>query len=396
MPTEERMVQRISDWSNGPWGILGPFKGPEAGFLFDSIGMQPYTNGMLGPYFRPEIVHTYSSNPFRPDQYRGMVQIYDNFGVVSPTAAIAAFFNASATECLMINCTTGSGSIKGIDNPSSYAVQPVLPSDTGVPGRNNFIQYANRGAVHSSVGTVDAVFPGAGDILLGGISLPAPVSFDTSGIVAHRDRYWVWGNSTSQSRMYFSNPGTPLVYNALNFFDIGAAGSKAILGAWPLFDTLLIYMEDYTWWTLRYTDDPLLGELKFIGRHLIPDYHVSVGTDGSRLYFTGRDEGIVVITPEGIDRETFGHIRSGTWGAARRAVHVRQSNIMILPRFEGISFMQVNGNWWKIPGFGMKLYDAFEYGPTEYGLFGYSDAQGSAINTNKTWHVSRVKAEMNI
>ena len=394
MPAEDRMVQQISDWSNGPWGILGPYKGPEAGFLFNSFGMQPYTNGMLGPYFRPENVHTWSSNQFRPDAYRGMIQIYDDFGIIDPTASIAVFFNSSTTS-LMVNCTTDTGSTKSLGSGApgtGYGVP--LPSDPGVGGANNYIQYANREAVYSANTRATGIFPGAGSITFPAIPDPA-VGFSANGIATHRDLYWLWGDSTNQSRLHFSAPGA-FTFTATDFIDFGPAPAKAILGAWSLFDTLIVYLEDYTWWTIRYQSDPLLGERKFIGRHLIPDYHVSVGTDGSSLYFTGRDEGIVVISPDGIDRTTFAHMRSGEWGAARRAVHVRQSDIMVLPRFEGTNFMKVNDRWWEIPSFGMKLYDAFEYGPTEIGVFGYSEDQGLDIATNKTWNVSKIRAEMGI
>lgn len=395
MPTEERMVQRISDWSNGPWGILGPYKGPEAGFLFDSIGMQPYTNGMLGPYFRPLNVHTYTGQPFQPQNYRGMIQNYNSYDSIAPTAIIGLFFNSSASLALAVNCLTNTGFTKGLPSAvTGTGYEGFLATDPGVGGRNHFIQIAAQSSILSAHETIAAINSSASPLTKAAIPDPA-VGYSASGIIAHRDRYWVWGDATLSSRFYWSNVGA-LTFNPLNFSSIGAASAKGILGLWSLFDTLLFYMEDYSWWSLRYTDDPALGELKYIGHHLIPDYHVSVGTDGSNLYFTGRDEGIVVISPEGIDRNAFAHMRSGEWGAARRGVHVRQSDIMILPRFEGISFMQVNKVWWKLPGFGMKLYDAFEYSPTEYGIFGYSDDQGTDIFTNKTWNVAKIRAEMAI
>ena len=54
MPTEQPEVVTYRDWKSGPWHSLGPDYGPNEGHNYDSVNMQVYANGALGP--RPCLV----------------------------------------------------------------------------------------------------------------------------------------------------------------------------------------------------------------------------------------------------------------------------------------------------------------------------------------------------
>lgn len=384
MPAEEVVVQRVADWSAGPWGILGPWEGPKAGHLFNSYNLVPYTNGMLGPRHVGETVHNFSTT-FRPDAYRGLAVLVESFAHTKPTSEIVYVMHASTGYLWYKMTDDTSGST--VASVTGWSVQNLVDGDNFC-GRNDYIQYGNDDILlHSGVRHAD----------IDGVPVVAfqsyPASFAPIGCISFRDRYWAYGGTVNSNRIHWSTPGLLSGFAAIDYFDIGAAAERGIKGVWPLFDTLIIAMEDYTWWSYRFDSDPALGELKYLGMHMVPEYFVSVLNDGKSLSFTGRNEGIVQINPDGIDVSTYSHMQTPSWSFARRAVYCRQSNIGFLIGSNGAQFAKYGKNWFELSGVGSTCRDAFEFSQTDVGFL-TSDSAVDTVAT--TFNIIRIRSEMSL
>ena len=79
MPAEQPEVVTYNAWRNGPWHSLGPEKGPQEGHNYDSVNMQVYKNGSLGP--RPCLKEITASNwdVANPAEFTGAILAHENY-----------------------------------------------------------------------------------------------------------------------------------------------------------------------------------------------------------------------------------------------------------------------------------------------------------------------------
>lgn len=377
MPAEDLLVQRISDWSNGPWHKLGPIKGPSRGFMYDCNNMHLYDNGLLG--VRPALKWI-ASTSFSRAALDGFAHIKDNFDWSPAGDSFLVIFTGSTT-CTRINTRTGAVSSVTIGTAAAFDTPPLNPADTLAFGSQGIITCEQHG---------DDNFILAGDSHISGISgVPAataftfPPSWAPHTTIQFRDRFWTYGDVSNPNRIHFSVPGA-FTWNTLDFFDVGPTADKRILGIWSLYDSLIIAMVDHTWFSYTFTTDPLLGEIRYIGIHPLPDYAVSIANTGEALYFATKYDGIATITPQGINTSENEHIGSGNgWFLIDgRALVARNKDGIFIPQrgttfFNGIE--RTNGRWFlsdystasQLPQ------DAFDLNSEKYGFCLMVDTLGT-------------------
>lgn len=377
MPAEDLLVQRISDWSNGPWHQLGPIKGPLKGYMYDCVNMHLYDNGLLG--VRPALKWIASSN-FSRMALDGFAHIKNNFDWSPDGDGFLVVFTGSTT-CTRINTRTGAVTTVTIGTAAAFDMPPQNPADNLPFGSSGIITCEQHG---------DDDFILAGDSHISGISgVPSATAFTfPPGWAPHttiqfRDRYWSYGDVSNANRIHFSDPGA-FTWDTLNFFDVGPASTKAIVGIFPLYDSLIIAMKDHTWFSYTFTTDPLLGEIRYIGIHPLPDYAVSVANTGEALYFLTKYDGVAMITPSGIDTQTESHIGSGSawFYVDGRALVARNTDGILIPQRASGSWStmeRTNGRWFQSDYLTLSQIpqDAFDLNSEKYGFCLMVDTAGT-------------------
>ena len=143
-------------------------------------------------------------------------------------------------------------------------------------------------------------------------------------------------------------------------------------------------MEDYTWWTYRFSSDPLLGELKYIGNHPATHHQKTVAQTGGSVYFFDPIHGIIVITPEGFDVDSFSHHALPTLTNLNRlpGCFHRGTGQSYLGYSTTYLWVMIDNAWYSISGPAASLLDVFEFSATKLGVFGH--AVGAASGSSQT------------
>ena len=339
MPTEQPEVVTYRDWKAGPWHSLGPDYGPDEGHNYDSVNMQVYANGSLGP--RPCLVsicnaidlwagaqqHFKGAFWYQVDDYAGqpLSVVADSdarFQNVEGAGTQYAFdHSAGANATITVDLSTFRVPLK----PSRYYTHggggawDASPEDIISP-----MPYQRLGDKNVIVGG-DGYFTNLDDTgsdAYQAITASAdgtitdneyPQNWDPTCLFSWRDRYWSWGDYDSGSnhngnRIHYSAVGAIQTWGVNDYIDIGADTDLPIVGVWPVFDNLLICMADSRWYRYTFTDAPGFGEIRYIGTKIVPDFMVTAATTGSAIIYTTRQSGIIVATKDSIDDQTFKYI----------------------------------------------------------------------------------------
>ena len=307
MPADNIDVRTFNNWSGGPWHDLGPDVGPNRNHNYDSLNLQVYSNGNLGVRPKLKAVHSGSIITSEPNLV-GALCFGENYGQsIDDGARWLWIFEDTDTSPYRLDVLTGTLTNKTVSTMSSVDSQDVPDRYTTGTAANigtwSGFQYDNDSAVIGA----DAVLT---DVDTGGATaITHPASWNPHTIVKHRDRYWSWGDSTVQNRIYYSVVGDVTDWTNAEFITIGADAALPIIGVWPLYDSLLIATKDMRWYSFRFTDDPQYGEIRYVGSKNTPDFSVQVAETGDSLVFLSFRNGITVVTPERLDDKSLDYVK---------------------------------------------------------------------------------------
>ena len=338
MPAESSDIVTFKDWKAGPWHSYGPDYGPEQGHNYDSCNMQVYSNGSLGP--RPCLtdIGMNGDNLFNSakqhfagcfwyqatDYAKGPLSFSSDavgkFVIIEKGSGNRYYWDETAHSAGNIGSLDHSA-FRCFEKPARYSevawgtssqilissipIQRIGDKNVIVGGDGYFKDLHDTGAYGYQAITASA------DATLSANEYPE--LWDPMGLITWRDRYWSFGDYDSGTnhngnRIYYSAVGDSTTWTALGFIAVGADADLPIVGVWPTFDSLLIAMADSRWYRYSFTDDPDLGEIRYIGTKIIPDFMVSAASEGSTCIFTTRQSGVVVANKDKIDDKTFKYI----------------------------------------------------------------------------------------
>ena len=334
MPTEQPEVVTYRDWKSGPWHSLGPDYGPNEGHNYDSVNMQVYANGSLGP--RPCLVSICNGIDLwaggDDSKFKGCFWYQvDDFagGPLSVLADSDARFQMVEGESNQYAFDHSAGANTYISANLASFRTPLKPARYLVAGHADSPESMISSMPYQRLGDKDVIVGGDGYFTdlddTGSDAYQAitagtaetnyhyPANWDPAALFSWRDRFWSWGDYDSGSnhagnRIHYSKVGDIKQWTAAGYIDIGADQDLPIVGVWPVFDNLLIAMADSRWYKYTFTDAPEYGELRYIGTKIIPDFAVTAATTGSAVIYVTRQSGIVVATKDNIDDQTFKYV----------------------------------------------------------------------------------------
>ena len=334
MPTEQPEVVTYRDWKSGPWHSLGPDYGPNEGHNYDSVNMQVYANGSLGP--RPCLVSICNSIDLwqgaDDSKFKGCFWYQvDDFagGPLSVLADSDARFQMVEGESNQYAFDHSAGANTYISANLASFRTPLKPARYLVAGHADSPESMISSMPYQRLGDKNVIVGGDGyftdlddtgsdayqDITAGtaGSTNEYPANWDPAALFSWRDRFWSWGDYDSGSnhngnRIHYSGVGTPSTWQANDYIDVGADPNLPIVGAWQVFDSLLIAMADSRWYKYTFTDSPDFGEIRYVGTKIIPDFFVTAATTGQAIVYATRQTGIVVATKDKIDDQAFKYI----------------------------------------------------------------------------------------
>ena len=334
MPTEQPEVVTYRDWKSGPWHSLGPDYGPNEGHNYDSVNMQVYANGSLGP--RPCLVSICNSIDlwqgaddskfkgcfwYQVDDFAGgplsvLADSDARFQMVEGESNQYAFdHSAAANTYISVDLATFRTPLK----PARYLVAGHADSPESMISSMPYQRLGDKNVIVGGDGYFtdldDTGSDAYQDITAGtaGSTNEYPANWDPAALFSWRDRFWSWGDYDSGSnhngnRIHYSGVGTPSTWQANDYIDVGADPNLPIVGAWQVFDSLLIAMADSRWYKYTFTDSPDFGEIRYVGTKIIPDFFVTAATTGQAIVYATRQTGIVVATKDKIDDQAFKYI----------------------------------------------------------------------------------------
>ena len=334
MPTEQPDVVTYRDWQAGPWHSLGPDYGPDQGHNYDCVNMQVYANGSLGP--RPCLVSICNSIDLwqgaDDSKFKGCFWYQvDDFagGPLSVLADSDARFQMVEGESNQYAFDHSAGANTYISANLASFRTPLKPARYLVAGHADSPESMISSMPYQRLGDKNVIVGGDGyftdlddtgsdayqDITAGtaGSTNEYPANWDPAALFSWRDRFWSWGDYDSGSnhngnRIHYSGVGTPSTWQANDYIDVGADPNLPIVGAWQVFDSLLIAMADSRWYKYTFTDSPDFGEIRYVGTKIIPDFFVTAATTGQAIVYATRQTGIVVATKDKIDDQAFKYI----------------------------------------------------------------------------------------
>lgn len=334
MPTEQPDVVTYRDWQAGPWHSLGPDYGPDQGHNYDCVNMQVYANGSLGP--RPCLVSICNGIDLwaggDDSKFKGCFWYQvDDFagGPLSVLADSDARFQMVEGESNQYAFDHSAGANTYISANLASFRTPLKPARYLVAGHADSPESMISSMPYQRLGDKNVIVGGDGyftdlddtgsdayqDITAGtaGSTNEYPANWDPAALFSWRDRFWSWGDYDSGSnhngnRIHYSGVGTPSTWQANDYIDVGADPNLPIVGAWQVFDSLLIAMADSRWYKYTFTDSPDFGEIRYVGTKIIPDFFVTAATTGQAIVYATRQTGIVVATKDKIDDQAFKYI----------------------------------------------------------------------------------------
>ena len=334
MPTEQPDVVTYRDWQAGPWHSLGPDYGPDQGHNYDCVNMQVYANGSLGP--RPCLVSICNGIDLwaggDDSKFKGCFWYQvDDFagGPLSVLADSDARFQMVEGESNQYAFDHSAGANTYISANLASFRTPLKPARYLVAGHADSPESMISSMPYQRLGDKNVIVGGDGyftdlddtgsdayqDITAGtaGSTNEYPANWDPAALFSSRDRYSSWGDYDSGSnhngnRIHYSGVGTPSTWQANDYIDVGADPNLPIVGAWQVFDSLLIAMADSRWYKYTFTDSPDFGEIRYVGTKIIPDFFVTAATTGQAIVYATRQTGIVVATKDKIDDQAFKYI----------------------------------------------------------------------------------------
>ena len=334
MPTEQPDVVTYRDWQAGPWHSLGPDYGPDQGHNYDCVNMQVYANGSLGP--RPCLVSICNGIDLwaggDDSKFKGCFWYQvDDFagGPLSVLADSDARFQMVEGESNQYAFDHSAGANTYISANLASFRTPLKPARYLVAGHADSPESMISSMPYQRLGDKNVIVGGDGyftdlddtgsdayqDITAGtaGSTNEYPANWDPAALFSWRDRFWAWGDYDSGSnhngnRIHYSGVGTPSTWQANDYIDVGADPNLPIVGAWQVFDSLLIAMADSRWYKYTFTDSPDFGEIRYVGTKIIPDFFVTAATTGQAIVYATRQTGIVVATKDKIDDQAFKYI----------------------------------------------------------------------------------------
>ena len=334
MPTEQPDVVTYRDWQAGPWHSLGPDYGPDQGHNYDCVNMQVYANRSLGP--RPCLVSICNGIDLwaggDDSKFKGCFWYQvDDFagGPLSVLADSDARFQMVEGESNQYAFDHSAGANTYISANLASFRTPLKPARYLVAGHADSPESMISSMPYQRLGDKNVIVGGDGyftdlddtgsdayqDITAGtaGSTNEYPANWDPAALFSWRDRFWSWGDYDSGSnhngnRIHYSGVGTPSTWQANDYIDVGADPNLPIVGAWQVFDSLLIAMADSRWYKYTFTDSPDFGEIRYVGTKIIPDFFVTAATTGQAIVYATRQTGIVVATKDKIDDQAFKYI----------------------------------------------------------------------------------------
>jgi hypothetical protein len=408
VPSDQIVQQVFGDWKAGPWHSLGPDKGAALGKRYDSINMQVYDNGTLGPRpclfdvtggtFTETLSAFLGAAFFHVDFYYALDDYSDAWVYVFDGSTTVRRINLAATQA---NDTVTISSAASIDTQ-------VLPPryDSTHQAKISRMPYFELNTTDGTYGGEAAITQFSHASAPGVQAVTQPASWSPHTIIKHRDRFWSWGDASNANRVHYSIPGDMTSAGAWTdadlsgSFDIGPIVTMPIVGVWQLYDSLIFAMKDLRWYVFRYTDDPQFGEVRYIGKSRIPDFSIQVAEAGDALYFLTENGGVSVVTSEKIDDEALDYISVPSGGPIDvdhyfyRGIVAPEHNAISLPfgvnsipasspstlHKGDFSFDLVNGVWVKSLYWGVdstdlapSIVDTFEAGTSHFGFLAVPD-----------------------
>lgn len=352
MPAEQPEVVTYNAWRNGPWHSLGPEKGPQEGHNYDSVNMQVYKNGSLGP--RPCLKEITASNwdVANPAEFTGAILAHENYtyaltGSATDDKFLYVFGSGDTTQDRLkisdgshgTHALTGTDGFSKQSKPTRYAAAPE-----SLIGTLHSEEIANTSVILAGDGVITSFDGGSPAITAYTASADGtltdneyPQNWDPHTLFSWRDRFWCWGDASNANRIHYSEIGESFDWEALSYIDIGADSNKPIIGVWPVLDSLLIAMKDLRWYRFMFTDSPDFGEIRYIGTKRIPDFNVQPASPGESLVYLTRESGVVVVVGDEIDDMTLDYVRVPTDGEDDqpiyflRGLEAQEQNSVSLP-----------------------------------------------------------------
>ena len=334
MPTEQPDVVTYRDWQAGPWHSLGPDYGPDQGHNYDCVYLLVFANVALGP--RPCLVSICNGIDLwaggDDSKFKGCFWYQvDDFagGPLSVLADSDARFQMVEGESNQYAFDHSAGANTYISANLASFRTPLKPARYLVAGHADSPESMISSMPYQRLGDKNVIVGGDGyftdlddtgsdayqDITAGtaGSTNEYPANWDPAALFSWRDRFWSWGDYDSGSnhngnRIHYSGVGTPSTWQANDYIDVGADPNLPIVGAWQVFDSLLIAMADSRWYKYTFTDSPDFGEIRYVGTKIIPDFFVTAATTGQAIVYATRQTGIVVATKDKIDDQAFKYI----------------------------------------------------------------------------------------
>jgi hypothetical protein len=296
--TDQARIQSVtySDWQKG--AVFAKGLTPNQGDVTDyqSLNMQVYVDGTLGPRPYLKRVHQLNGTPVGTGGWL----------IPQGSDTLLGFFPGLSSNVQRIKINDASPSWSSKTAPIGSG-EPITSLWTGFASTIAFNGLSNN-HIHSMVSETLA-FHSRGywdpstNSSFSTLADP-PVTSSYYGTVPWKDRLFIWGNGT---RVLYSDAAAFTTFtSASQFFDVGYS---RIIALYPLRDALLIATEAGVWYALT-GNTPEAWSLREIGRGRRPDAGNRAAVFNNAVWFIGNaGEGVTVVTPEGVNTAELSHVR---------------------------------------------------------------------------------------